>query len=79
MCRSRFDARVLRLRSTAAATEFPGLTRCDLAQGYLVSRPASVEELITILNDEGRLRYYQQTASSGAAGPQEIATAPKSA
>ncbi len=36
---------------------------CDLAQGYLVSRPAKLEELITMLSDERRMRYYQQTAT----------------
>jgi diguanylate cyclase len=53
--------------------------RCDLAQGYLVARPATVEELIAILGDERRLRFYQQTAASGAAGPQQVETTPKSA
>jgi EAL domain-containing protein (putative c-di-GMP-specific phosphodiesterase class I)/GGDEF domain-containing protein len=86
LVRSTIDlAHGLGLEVTAEGVETPAAfallaaMRCDLAQGFLVSRPASVEELITILNDERRLRYYQQTASSGAAGPQEIATAPKSA
>lgn len=48
---------------TPAAFALLASMRCDLAQGFLVSRPASVEELIAILNDERRLRYYQQTAT----------------
>lgn len=86
LVRSTIDlAHGLGLEVTAEGVETPAAfallaaMRCDLAQGYLVSRPATVEELIVILNDERRLRYYQQTASSDAAGPQEIATAPKSA
>lgn len=38
--------------------------KCDLAQGYLVSRPAALEALVAILNDDRRLRYYQQTAAA---------------
>jgi EAL domain-containing protein (putative c-di-GMP-specific phosphodiesterase class I) len=47
---------------TPAAFALLASMRCDLAQGFLVSRPASVDELIAILNDERRMRYYQQTA-----------------
>lgn len=86
LVRSTIDlAHGLGLEVTAEGVETPAAfallaaMRCDLAQGYLVSRPATVEELIVILNDERRLRYYQQTASSGASGPQEVETAPKSA
>ena len=39
--------------------------KCDLTQGYLIARPASLEELIAILGDEKRMRFYQQTALSG--------------
>lgn len=86
LVRSTIDlAHGLGLEVTAEGVETPAAfallaaMRCDLAQGYLVSRPATVEELITILNDERRLRYYQQTAASGASGLKEVETAPKSA
>ena len=86
LVRSTIDlAHGLGLEVTAEGVETPAAfallaaMRCDLAQGYLVARPATIEELISILNDERRLRFYQQTAQSGAAGPQEVETAPKSA
>jgi EAL domain-containing protein (putative c-di-GMP-specific phosphodiesterase class I) len=86
LVRSTIDlAHGLGLEVTAEGVETPAAfallaaMRCDLAQGFLVSRPATVEELIAILNDERRLRYYQQTAASGAAGPQQVEPAPKSA
>ncbi len=40
--------------------------KCDLAQGYLVARPSTVEELIAILGDGRRMRFYQQAAATGA-------------
>ncbi len=49
---------------TPAAFALLAGMNCDLAQGYLVSRPASLEELVAILNDDRRLRYYQQTAAA---------------
>jgi EAL domain-containing protein (putative c-di-GMP-specific phosphodiesterase class I)/GGDEF domain-containing protein len=51
---------------TPAAFAMLATIGCDLAQGYLVSRPATVEELIALLSDEKRLRYYRQTAAAGA-------------
>ncbi|MEZ6022824.1 MAG: EAL domain-containing protein [Hyphomonadaceae bacterium] len=48
---------------TPAAFTLLASMQCDLAQGYLVARPASLEELIALLNDERRLRFYQQTAA----------------
>jgi diguanylate cyclase len=87
LVRSTIDlAHGLGLEVTAEGVETPAAfallaaMRCDHAQGFLIGRPASVEELIAILNDERRLRYYQQTASAGAgAAPQEVETSPKSA
>jgi diguanylate cyclase len=48
--------------------------RCDMAQGYIVSRPASVEELVAILGDDRRMRFYQQTAGVSAQTPAPPAT-----
>lgn len=88
LVRSTIDlAHGLGLEVTAEGVETPAAfallaaMRCDVAQGFLVGRPATVEELIAILNDERRLRYYQQTAASGAAAaaPHKIETASKSA
>jgi len=86
LVRSTIDlAHGLGLEVTAEGVETPAAfallaaMRCDLAQGFLIARPATVDELIAILNDQRRLRYYQQTAASGATGPQEIETAPQSA
>lgn len=36
---------------------------CDLAQGHLVGQAGSVEELLALLGDENRLRYYRQAAA----------------
>jgi EAL domain-containing protein (putative c-di-GMP-specific phosphodiesterase class I)/GGDEF domain-containing protein len=47
---------------TPAAFALLASMNCDLAQGYLISRPASVEELIALLSDDRRLQYYKQTA-----------------
>ncbi len=52
---------------TPAAFALLAQMRCDHAQGYLVARPSSVEELAAILADETRIRFYQQTAAVGAA------------
>jgi predicted signal transduction protein with EAL and GGDEF domain len=66
---------------TPAAFALLASMRCDLAQGYLVSRPATLEELVAILNDERRLRFYQQTATTGAnpAPPVQVPTKPRTA
>jgi hypothetical protein len=37
-----------------------------MAQGYFVSRPTTVDEFIALLNDERRMRAYQQAASGAA-------------
>lgn len=85
LVRSTIDlAHGLGLEVTAEGVETPAAfallaaMRCDIAQGYLIGRPATVDELIAILNDERRMRYYQATAASGVA-PQEVEAAPKSA
>lgn len=66
---------------TPAAFALLASMRCNLAQGYLVSRPCSVEELVAILSDERRLKFYQQTATTGAnpAPPAEVTTKPRTA
>jgi EAL domain-containing protein (putative c-di-GMP-specific phosphodiesterase class I)/GGDEF domain-containing protein len=51
---------------TPAAFALLATMRCNLAQGFLVSRPASLDELVALLADEKRLRFYQQTAASSA-------------
>ncbi|MBX9747923.1 MAG: EAL domain-containing protein [Hyphomonadaceae bacterium] len=54
--------------------------RCDMAQGYIVSRPATVEELVAILSDERRMRHYQQTAiATPGSTPTVVADATKRA
>lgn len=75
LVRSTIDlAHGLGLEVVAEGVETPGVfallasMKCDLSQGYLIARPATVEELIAILGDERRMRFYQQTAQSGAAG-----------
>ncbi|MFT3729012.1 MAG: EAL domain-containing protein [Terricaulis sp.] len=72
LVRSTIDlAHGLGLEVTAEGVETPAAFAmlaamgCDLAQGYLVSRPATTEELVALLSDEKRLRYYRQTATSG--------------
>jgi diguanylate cyclase len=47
---------------TPAAFALLASMNCDLAQGYLISRPVSVEELVALLGDERRLQFYKQTA-----------------
>ena len=54
---------------TPAAFSLLASMGCDMAQGYLISRPATIEELVALLGDERRMRAYQQ-AASGAAPPQ---------
>jgi EAL domain-containing protein (putative c-di-GMP-specific phosphodiesterase class I) len=59
----------LGMQLTAEGVETPAAfallagMNCDMAQGYLISRPCTVDELIALLSDERRLRYYKQTAS----------------
>jgi len=80
LVRSTIDlAHGLGLEVTAEGVETPAAfallaaMRCDLAQGYLVARPCSVDDLIALIADERRMRYYQQTAASGmAGGPQPL-------
>lgn len=74
LVRSTIDlAHGLGLEVTAEGVETPAAFAllasmgCDLAQGYLVSRPATVAELLPLLNDSKRLAFYQQTAAAGAA------------
>ena len=52
---------------TPAAFALLATMKCDLAQGYLVSRPISAEDLCAVLGDERRMRFYQQTAAGSAA------------
>ncbi|MBL8546356.1 MAG: EAL domain-containing protein [Hyphomonadaceae bacterium] len=59
---------------TPAAFALLASMNCDLAQGYLISRPASLEELIALLSDDRRLQFYKQTALG--ASPQ-LAPAPQ--
>jgi len=47
---------------TPAAFALLASMNCDLAQGYLISRPCSLEELTALLSDDRRLQYYKQTA-----------------
>lgn len=47
---------------TPAAFALLASMNCDLAQGYLISRPCSVEELVALLGDDRRLQFYKQTA-----------------
>lgn len=51
---------------TPAAFSLLASMGCDMAQGYLVSRPATIEELVALLGDERRMRAYQQAASGAA-------------
>ncbi len=51
---------------TPAAFALLASMNCDLAQGYLISRPCSIEELIALLSDDRRLQFYKQTALGAA-------------
>ncbi|MBX3510729.1 MAG: EAL domain-containing protein [Hyphomonadaceae bacterium] len=51
---------------TPAAFAMLASMRCDMAQGYLISRPSTAEDLIALLNDRQRMRFYEQTARVGA-------------
>jgi EAL domain-containing protein (putative c-di-GMP-specific phosphodiesterase class I)/GGDEF domain-containing protein len=85
LVRSTIDlAHGLGMNVTAEGVETPAAfsllagMNCDMAQGYLVSRPVSIEDLITLLGDERRLRFYKQTAS-GAPTLAEAPTQPRTA
>jgi predicted signal transduction protein with EAL and GGDEF domain len=54
---------------TPAAFALLASMSCDMAQGYLVSRPETLEELSAMLGDERRMRFYEQTAGAGAPTP----------
>ncbi len=69
LVRSTIDlAHGLGMMVTAEGVETPSAfallasMNCDLAQGYLISRPSSVEELLALLDDDRRLQFYKQTA-----------------
>ena len=47
---------------TPAAFALLSSMNCDLAQGHLISRAVSVEELIALLGDERQLQFFKQTA-----------------
>lgn len=70
----------LGMRVTAEGVETPAAfallagMNCDLAQGFLISRPITLEEFTTLLGDEKRLRFYRQAA----AGQLTLADAPAS-
>ena len=64
---------------TPAAFALLASMQCNLAQGYLVSRPCSLEELVAILEDERRLKFYQQTATTGANPAPPVEVKPRTA
>lgn len=73
LVRSTIDlAHGLGMNVTAEGVETPAAfvllasMNCDLAQGYLISRPCSIEELIALLSDDRRLQFYKQTALGAA-------------
>ncbi|MGQ0531810.1 MAG: putative bifunctional diguanylate cyclase/phosphodiesterase [Caulobacteraceae bacterium] len=85
LVRSTIDlAHGLGMNVTAEGVETPAAfsllagMNCDMAQGFLISRPASVEELIALLGDERRLRFYKQTAA-GAPTLSEAPSQPRTA
>jgi EAL domain-containing protein (putative c-di-GMP-specific phosphodiesterase class I)/GGDEF domain-containing protein len=57
---------------TPASFALLAAMKCDLAQGFLVARPLAAQELAALLGDERRMRFYQQTASSGAAASHNL-------
>lgn len=58
----------LGLKVTAEGVENPSVFSmlasmgCDMAQGYLIARPSPIDEVLSILNDDSRMQFYQQTA-----------------
>jgi EAL domain-containing protein (putative c-di-GMP-specific phosphodiesterase class I)/GGDEF domain-containing protein len=62
----------LGLKVTAEGVENPAVFEllaamgCDMAQGFLVARPSSINELLTILNDSRRMQFYERTAKISA-------------
>ena len=69
LVRSTIDlAHGLGMKVTAEGVENPAAFAllaamgCDMAQGYLISRPVPVNELLTILNDSQRMEFFRQTA-----------------
>jgi EAL domain-containing protein (putative c-di-GMP-specific phosphodiesterase class I)/GGDEF domain-containing protein len=64
---------------TPAAFALLASMNCDLAQGYLISRPASVEELIALLGDDRRLQFYKQTAHGASPTLAQTPSQPKQA
>ena len=72
LVRSTIDlAHGLGMKVTAEGVENPtcfallSAMGCDMAQGYLVSRPEPMNELLTILNDARRMEFFQQAARHG--------------
>jgi EAL domain-containing protein (putative c-di-GMP-specific phosphodiesterase class I)/GGDEF domain-containing protein len=63
----------LGLKVTAEGVENPATFSllaamgCDMAQGFLVARPSTVNELLTILNDASRMEFYNRAAKPSAA------------
>jgi EAL domain-containing protein (putative c-di-GMP-specific phosphodiesterase class I)/GGDEF domain-containing protein len=85
LVRSTIDlAHGLGMNVTAEGVETPAAfsllagMNCDMAQGFLISRPVSVEEFIALLGDEHRLRFYKQTAA-GAPPLSEAPSQPRTA
>jgi len=64
---------------TPAAFALLASMNCDLAQGYLISRPCSIEELIALLSDDRRLQFYKQTALGAAPSLANAPQQPKQA
>ena len=64
---------------TPAAFALLASMNCDLAQGYLISRPASAEEIIALLGDDRRLQFYKQTALGAAPNLAQTPSQPKQA
>jgi EAL domain-containing protein (putative c-di-GMP-specific phosphodiesterase class I) len=64
---------------TPAAFALLASMNCDLAQGFLISRPVPAAELIALLSDEKRLHYYKQTATGASPALANAPTKPKTA